>query len=308
MNVIGIDLGGTWIKAVLVDGAGEIINQEYRSTHGNPGTQPEGSDQSAVAVSTPWKEAIRETINELKAKSPAPVAAIGLSAPGLPNDANTCIARMPGRLQGLEFFDWSKFLGQPVHVLNDAQAATMAEFKLGAARGYTHALMLMLGTGVGGGLILNGQLYQGLFQKAGHLGHICIDNGGDRDIVGIPGSLEDAIGNATVGKRSLGKYQTTYELLEAHRQQVPFATWLWLDSVRKLAIGISSLVNVFSPEVVVLGGGITQANQQLFEPLAEFMDLYEWRAGEQAVPIVQARFGDFAGAIGAASFAVSRTE
>ncbi|MBC7920932.1 MAG: ROK family protein [Ferruginibacter sp.] len=308
MNAIGIDLGGTWIKAVLLNGAGEIIAQEYRPTHGNRDPSPGPSDPSAVAVSTPWKEAIRETVDALKTKSSAPVAAIGLSAPGLPNDTNTCIARMPGRLQGLELFDWSEFLGQPVHVLNDAQAATMAEFRLGAARGYTHVLMLMLGTGVGGGLILNGQLYQGLFQKAGHLGHVCVDNQGDRDIVGIPGSLEDAIGNATVGKRSLGKYQTTYELLEAHRHQVPFATWLWLDSIRKLAIGISSLINVFSPEVVVLGGGITQADEQLFEPLSEFMTLYEWRPGGQAIPIVQARFGDIAGAIGAASFAISRMQ
>lgn len=293
-NIIGVDLGGTWIKAVLMNGTGEVIFQEYHPTHGEKEHH--------------WKKAIQDTVRELKEKSPVPVTAIGLSAPGLPDESNSCIAYLPGRLRGLEFFDWTKFLGQPVHVLNDAQAATMAEFKFGAAKGYRHVILLTLGTGVGGGLIVNGEIYQGLFQKAGHLGHISVDNHGDPDIVGVPGSLEDAIGNATIEKRSLGKFKTTYELLEAYRRHEPFATWLWLDSVRKLAIGICSLVNVFSPEIVVLGGGITQADDDLYQPLYQFAELYEWRPGGNSVKIVQAQFGDMAGAIGAASFAISRGE
>lgn len=293
-NVIGVDLGGTWIKAVLMNGTGEVISQEYHPTHGEEAHR--------------WKKAIQDTVRELKEKSPVPVTAIGLSAPGLPNESNSCIAYMPGRLQGLEFFDWTKFLGQPVHVLNDAQAAVMAEFKFGAARGYRHVVLLTLGTGVGGGLILNGEIYQGLFQKAGHLGHISVDSQGEPDIVGVPGSLEDAIGNATIEKRSLGRLKTTYELLEAYRRREPFATWLWLDSVRKLAISICSLINAFSPEIVVLGGGITQAEDDLYQPLGEFMALYEWRPGGNSVKIIQAQFGDMAGAIGAASFAIARSQ
>jgi glucokinase len=295
MNIIGIDLGGTWIKAVLMNPAGDIIFQEYHPTH---------DDESGT---NNWKRAIFDTVKELKEKSgETPISSIGLSAPGLPNDHNTCIAYMPGRLQGLEYFDWSKYLGQTVHVLNDAQAATMAEVHFGAAKGIKNAILLTLGTGVGGGLVLNGKIHQGLFQKAGHFGHITVDNQGDRDITNVPGSLEDCIGNATIEKRSFGRYKTTYELIEAYHQNDPVASWLWLDSVRKLAIGICSLINTLSPEIVILGGGIAQAEEGLYKALSEFMELYEWRPGGHATPIVQAHFGDMAGAIGAASFALSK--
>ena len=275
--------------------SGEIIFQEYHPTH---------DDESGI---NNWKKAIFDTLQELRIKSgDTPIAAIGLSAPGLPNDKNSCIAYMPGRLQGLEFFDWSKYFGQTTHVLNDAHAATMAELQFGALKGIKSAILLTLGTGVGGGLVINGQIYQGLFQKAGHVGHISLDNQGERDIMNLPGSLEDAIGNSTIEKRSFGRYKTTYELIEAYHVHDPFASWLWLDSVRKLAIGIASLVNTLSPEIVVLGGGIAQAEEGLYNALAEFMELYEWRPGGHATPIVQAQFGDMAGAIGAASFALSR--
>ena len=296
MNIIGIDLGGTWIKAVLMNRLGEIIFQEYHPTH---------DDESGT---NNWKKAIFDTVQELKVKSgDTPIECIGLSAPGLPNDKNSCIAYMPGRLQGLEFFDWSKYLGQTTHVLNDAHAATMAELQFGALKGIKSAILLTLGTGVGGGLVINGQIYQGLFQKAGHVGHISLDNQGERDIMNLPGSLEDAIGNSTIEKRSFGRYKTTYELIEAYHVHDPFASWLWLDSVRKLAIGIASLVNILSPEIVVLGGGIAQAEEGLYKALSEFMELYEWRPGGHATPIVQAHFGDMAGAIGAASFALNKS-
>ncbi|MCU0451265.1 MAG: ROK family protein [Bernardetiaceae bacterium] len=288
-NYIGVDLGGTLIKALLLSPSGEVLAQHHEPTQGD-GEQP-------------WKAAIRRTVDQLAGQGP--VAGVGLSAPGLPNPANTCIHYMPGRLQGLEGLDWGTWLGRPVRVLNDAHAATLAEVRFGAARGHQHVAVFTLGTGVGGGLVVNGQLYQGLFQKAGHLGHLTVDNQGEPDITGVPGSLEDAIGNATVAKRSLGAFTSTRDLLEAYRQGQPFPTWLWLDSVRKLAIGIASVVNAFSPELVVLGGGITQAEADLFGPLAEFMARYEWRPGGQAVPIVKAHFGDLAGAVGAASFAMS---
>lgn len=252
-----------------------------------------------------WKKAIADTVEELRTKAPTPIKAIGLSAPGLPNAQNTCIAYMPGRLQGLEFFEWSKYLGQSVRVLNDAHAATMAELNWGAAKNYKNVLMLTLGTGVGGGVVLNGQLHQGAFQKAGHVGHISIDAYGPRDIVGVPGSIEDAIGNATIKQRSFGKYESTYELLEAYRQHNAFATWLWLDAVQKLAVALCSLINVLSPDVVVLGGGIAQSEDDLFQPLAAFMDHYEWRPDGKPTPIVQAHHGDMAGAIGAAAFAMA---
>lgn len=289
MNVIGIDLGGTWIKGVLMDAqSGEIIKQLYHPTNGEKG----------------WKQAVAETVADLKAAAPSVVNYVGLSAPGLPNESNQFIAFMPVRLQGLEGFHWGHFLNMPVRVINDAHAALLAETRFGVAKGYKNVLMLTLGTGVGGGILLNGQLYQGLHQKAGHMGHITVDALGQPDIMGLPGSLEDAIGNATVERRSLGRFTSTYQLLEAHKQGDYFAQWLWLDSVRKLAVGLCSLINTLSPELVVLGGGITQAEDDLMLPLTEFMTLYEWRPGGHATPIKIAQFGDMAGAIGAAGSAV----
>ena len=294
MNAIGIDLGGTWIKGVLMDiYTGEIVKQLYHPTNGD-------TDRGDAH----WKQAVAETVTDLRQQSPGPVKAVGLSAPGLPNDSNQYIAFMPGRLQGLEGFHWGHFLNDHVYVVNDAHAALMAESRFGVAKGHRNVVMLTLGTGVGGGILIDGRLHQGAFQKAGHVGHITVDSESERDITGVPGSLEDAIGNATIQKRSLGRFTSTYQLLEAYKRGDYFAQWLWLTSVRKLAVGVSSLINCFSPELVVLGGGITQAEDDLLLPLAEFMSLYEWRPGGQATPVRIAHFGDMAGAVGAASFAI----
>jgi glucokinase len=298
MNAIGIDLGGTWIKGVLMNiYTGEIVKQLYHPTNG------ENNQGDAH-----WKQAVSDTVGELREQASEPIKAIGLSAPGLPNSTNQYIAFMPGRLSGLEGFHWDHFLNTPVHVVNDAHAALMAETRFGVAKGHPNVVMLTLGTGVGGGILINGKLYQGNFQKAGHIGHMTVDAEADRDITGSPGSLEDAIGNATVERRSLGRFTSTYQLLEAYKKGDYFAQWVWLSSVRKLAIGINSVINLFSPDLVVLGGGITQAEDDLLLPLAEFMSLYEWRPGGRATPIKIAHFGDMAGAIGAASFALQNLD
>ncbi len=122
----------------------------------------------------------------------------------------------------------------------------------------------------------------------------------------MPGSLENAIGNCTVQKRSSGKFRNTHELLNGYRQGDHFARWVWLSSVQKLAIGIASVTNTLSPECVVLGGGITEAGDDLFEPLESFLSLYEWRAGGASAAILKAKFGDMSGAIGAACFALMK--
>ncbi|MDB5242045.1 MAG: family transcriptional regulator [Spirosoma sp.] len=299
MNAIGIDLGGTWIKGVLMQiETGEIVKQSYHPTH----REEDRTDAQLGAVH--WQQAVAEIVAQLQADSTSLVKAIGLSAPGLPNETNQYIEWMPGRLSGLEQFHWGDFLKQPVHVVNDAHAALLAESRFGVAKGHNNVVMLTLGTGVGGGVLIDGKLFQGNFQRAGSLGHITVGAETDRDITGQPGSLENAIGNATIEKRSMGRFTSTYQLLEAVKQGDYFAQWVWLSSVQRLAVGISSLLNAFSPEVVVLGGGITQAEDELLLPLAEFMSLYEWRPGSRATPIKLAQFGDMAGAIGAASFAI----
>lgn len=297
---------------------GEIIKQVYHPTNSDKdGTDTqrnaarpgdalpgEASPGEASPGATHWQQAVAEAITDLRTQSASLVNAVGLSAPGLPNETNQCIAFMPGRLAGLEGFHWGRFLNVPVHVVNDAHAALLAESQFGVAKGYKNVVMLTLGTGVGGGVIIDGKLHQGNLQRAGSLGHITVDGQIDPDVAGQPGSLENAIGNATIEKRSMGRFTSTYQLLEAVKQGDYFAQWVWLSSVQKLAVGVSALMNCFSPDLIVLGGGITQAEDDLLLPLSEFMNLYEWRPGGRATPIKLAQFGDMAGAIGAASFAI----
>jgi len=288
-TTIGVDLGGTRIKTVALDPDGDLLYQMYTPTDDCGGGK--------------WKETVKKSIHDLAVHLELTDFIVGISAPGIPNNDNTAIAYMPGRLAGLENFKWSSYLDHKTYVLNDGVAALMAEATLGSAANKKNVLMITLGTGVGGAILINGQPYQGAFQKAGHIGHISLDTELDTDITGIPGSLEDAIGNCTVEKRSNGKFKDTRSLLQAYREGDHVARWVWLTSVRKLSVAVASLTNILSPECVVLGGGIMEAGADLMEPLDSFLSIYEWRAGGNRACIVKAHFNDMAGAIGAACFA-----
>ena len=290
---IGIDLGGTRIKVVALDADGKLLHEHYQPTN-------DGDDLV-------WKNGVSKVVQEVKSALGIRNAIIGLSAPGLPNEDYTAIAFMPGRLQGLENFVWGDFIQQPVYVVNDAVAALMGEAKSGAAQNKKNVVMLTLGTGVGGAILIDGKPYQGNFNKAGHIGHMVIRDEGDCDVTGMPGSLEECIGNCSIEKRSKGKFDSTHALLDAYRNGDGFAKEVWLKSVEQLAIGLASVINILSPEMIVLGGGIVQAGNDLFDPLNIFIDKYEWRPGGTRTAIVKADHADLAGAIGAACFAMDRT-
>jgi len=289
---IGIDLGGTRIKGTALDAEGNVLHKLYTPTFDGDG-----------AV---WKNAVAETVNELLNKINGYDSVVGISAPGLPSHDHTAIAYMPGRMQGLENFLWQEFLQRPTYVLNDAVAALIAETISGAAKNKKHVVMLTLGTGVGGAIMIDGKPYLGAFNKAGHIGHMVINEERDRDVTGMPGSLEDCIGNCTIEKRSKGKFTSTHDLLIAYDNGDAFAKEIWLRSVRQLAIGIASITNILSPETIVLGGGIAEAGDVLLEPLNEYVEEFEWRTGGSKVEIVKAVYGDLAGTIGAASFAMDK--
>ena len=292
-HAIGIDLGCTHIKAILVKADGTIIKELRQNTD-------EQNDAN-------WKSSVKQIIQQLKQETKMPVTVIGLSAPGLANQTNTCIEFMPGRLPGLENFYWSDFTGERIYVLNDAHAALMAEAQFGAAKNKKYALMLTLGTGVGGGILIDGKLYQGVGQMAGHLGHVTVDAlDNKKDVTNMPGSLEDAIGNLSIETRSKGKYKTTWDLVQAYQAGDAFATEVWLTSVRKLAAAIASFINILSPEVVVIGGGISKADEILMKPLKKYLAEFEWQPGGKQTSVQLAHFSDLAGALGAAGFALSK--
>ena len=153
-----------------------------------------------------------------------------------------------------------------------------------------------------------GRLLRGHFGKGGHLGHASLDFYGDPDICGMPGALEDMIGNHNVRERSNGRYESTRDLVEAVKKGEEHALEVWDRSVRALAVAVASFVNVLDPELVLIGGGISEAWDEIGERLKNWMDEFEWRPGGGQVEIRRAALGAMAGAYGAAYFAMQRYE
>ena len=292
MQAIGIDLGGTRIKGVLINRNGKILEEIVMDT---------------LLSDEIWKQDVHKVYKTL-AGSATEQYVVGLSAPGIPNQINTAIAFLPNRLEGIEGFVWKDLLGAETYVMNDAIAALSAEASFGSASNCENAVLITIGTGVGGAILIDKKIYQGAFQKAGHIGHMSVDMEGDPDICGMPGSLEEAIGNYSIAKRSNGRFNDTLELLDAMRANDSTASAIWQKSIKALAVSISSISNILSPEKVVLAGGITKAGDLLMEPLRTFMDSFEWRPGGKKISIELATFSDKAGAIGAAAFALNKIE
>jgi glucokinase len=291
-SFLGIDLGGTQVKVAATDAAGRLLCE-----HTVP-TRDDGSPS--------WRESVARAVRETRARLDAPPAAIGLAAPGLLSRDGLSIASMPGRLAGLENFQWQALLGapRPVPVLNDAHAALLGEVWLGAARGATNAILLTLGTGVGGAALVDGRLLRGHLGRAGHLGHVSLDPLGLPDVVNTPGSLEDAVGEHTLSARTLGRYPTTKALLDDVARGDVFATACWGKAVRALAASLAGFINVLDPEVVVIGGGVAASGDALLGPLQAHLDQMEWRPGGARVRIVRATLENRAGALGAARAAL----
>lgn len=287
--VIGVDLGGTQIKAAAFSERGDLLHQRTAPTEDAPGDGPPKFAQN-----------VRVLVEELEACVGGRVERIGISAPGLAAADDRSIGFMPGRMHGLEEFNWSDWLSRSVPVLNDAHAALLGEVWQGAARGMRDAILLTLGTGVGGAIWAGGRLLRGHLGRAGHFGHLCLDPLGPPTITGIPGGLEDWIGNHNITERTDGRFATTHELVAAYEAGDAFAAEVWLRSVRALGCAVASLINALDPQVVVIGGGIACAGRSLFEPLAHVLDEVEWRPAGVSVPIVPAKLGEWAGAYGAA--------
>lgn len=289
---LGIDIGGTNIKAACLSEHGTLL--EWRTAETGAGDT--------------WRDAVRAFVEALQKDLGAPAMRIGVAAPGLAARDGRSIQFMPARLPGLERLDWTEFLraSAPVPVLNDAHAALLGEAAFGAAAGLQDVCMLTLGTGVGGAFMLGGKLARGHIGRAGHLGHMSVNMDGAPDIVNMPGSLEDAIGECTLSARSNGAYSNTQTLVADCAKGIESAREIWLRSVRALACGIAGLANVLDPEAVLIGGGISNAGDALFDPLNEFMAKYEWRPAGHRVKILPAKLGEKAGALGAAHAAGSR--
>lgn len=292
---IGVDLGGTNIKIVVISNDGNVLEYLTCDT-----ADSEGS----------WAQTIKQNIDLIQKQRGQSPCHIGLAAPGLAAKDARSIAYMQGRLKGLQGFLWQDFLGStaPVVVLNDAHAALLGEVWQGAAKGYRNAILLTLGTGVGGAVLVDGHLIKGQIGRAGHLGHVTVNSDGGPDIVNTPGSLEQMIGNYNVSERSSGRFTSTRLLVEAHLRGDSEATMIWLRSILHLAAAIASFINAFDPEIVIIGGGIAQAGSALFDPLRKELDRFEWRPLGHTVQVLPAALGEKAGAIGAAYYGIQEAK
>jgi glucokinase len=288
---IGIDIGGTQMKAIVVDADGKVLSRGCFDTGDSTGA---------------WASIARDYVAGVERKH-GPTVAVGVASPGLAASDGRSIAWMRGRMEAVQGFDWTAHLRREhlVPVLNDAHAALLGELWCGAAVACKNAVMLTLGTGVGGAIVCDGRLLRGHLGRAGHLGHLSLDPDGKPDIVNTPGSLEDAIGEHTLLARSEGKFASTAALVEAFRAGDADARRVWLKSIRALAAAIVSTINIVDPQVVIVGGGIANAGAALFEPLARELEMFEWRPLGEGVKIVPAALGEFAGAIGAARNAMT---
>lgn len=296
---VGFDLGGSALKCVACDQAGTVLYQSHfamldRGLASSPCQYP------------PWAEKVGEMLQAVEHRMGPPAEWVGIAAPGLAETQHRWIAHMPGRLEGIEGLDWTSLLERerPVPVLNDAHAALLGECWRGAGKGFHTVVLLTLGTGVGGAILYEGRLLQGKIGRAGHLGHISINHRGPMTSTRMPGSLEYHVGEWNLQERTGGKFRSTRELVQAHLAGNLAASEFWLSSVYALACGIASLINVLDPDAFILGGGISQAGEALFEPLRQYLDEVEWRPGGYQVPVLQAKLGEFAGALGAARFAL----
>jgi glucokinase len=293
LQVIGIDLGGTAIKLGRFTAVGNCC-QELTVPTPQPST-PEAVTEAiaqAIKVVDPNREAV----------------AIGLGTPG-PADAEGRIARIAINLEGwrdIPIADWLEAkTGRPTVVANDANCAGLGEVWLGAGQRFKDVLMLTLGTGVGGAVVLNGELFVGRRGTAGELGLITLDPNGPSCNSGNQGSLEQHCSVQAI-RRETGR--TPAELAEQARSGDKTAMAFWESYGRRLGAGLASLVYIFTPEAIILGGGISAA-AEFFLPitLAE-LQTRVLPSSLDDMQVLVAELGNRAGMIGAARLALTQLE
>jgi len=290
-SVIGVDLGGTKILAGVVDRESRVLR---RVEHPTP-----------VSSQAELLSRLDAVVEELL--SDDGVAALGF---GIPSTVDQVRGRavfstnLP--LADLDFRDRMKErFGLPVGIDNDANAATIAEWVVGAGRGTRHMVMLTLGTGIGGGLILDGRPYRGSVGAAAELGHIVIQHDGPpcQGVCTGRGHLEVLASGTAAGKVArelLGPEANAYDLVRKAQDGDVAAVEALAEIGRKLGSGIGSLVNIFNPELVVIGGGFAAAGDLVLDPAREVMRREALEPARDLVRIVHAELGPEAGLVGAA--------
>jgi len=309
--VVGVDIGGTKVAAGLVGDEVVPLAVLYAPTPRSP---------DALI------DALAGLVAELAAQAPEPVAAVGVGVPSLVDHASRRVALSVNvDLADVDLVDvLEERLGLPVAIDNDANLAALAEQRAGAARGLAHVVLLTIGTGIGGGVIADGELFRGSRGTGAELGHMVVQADGPpcqgacrgrgcletmasgiaiaRDAAAMADGRPDG---ALAAARRDGRALDAPAVMAMARAGEPDALEVVERAARHLGAGLASLANIFNPEALVVGGGVGEAGEVLLQPAREE---YRRRAlpPNAAAPVLQAAFGNAAGIVGAALLARER--
>lgn len=291
--VVAVDVGGTTIKSALVATGGQRMGAARRAT-------PREHGPAAVI------ESVLDVVTDAAAAGHAqmghPPEAIGLACLGWV-DEQAGIALSSGAIgwQDVPLRSLvSERTGLPVALGHDVRAGALAEARYGAGRDHDSFLSVAIGTGIGAAIVLAGRPYPGRRGKAGELGHIVVEPGGYECGCGGRGCLEAEAAGIAISKRyreATNLDRTAREIVELSRSDDPIASQIWLTTADRLGRGLAAAATLLDPDLIVVGGGVALAGEQLFPSLREAMGR-EFRIGCPP-PIVPAALGDGSACIGA---------
>ncbi|MBK5224337.1 MAG: ROK family protein [Acidimicrobiia bacterium] len=306
---VGLDIGGTKVLGLAIDVESGAVLAEHRVL------TPDGG--------TAVMSALTGVVDDLQRRAGRRAEAVGVGAAGLVDSSG--VLRMGPNLPGVIDLDLvgglHRHAGVPVVVDNDATAATVAEHRLGAARGATDAIYVALGTGIGGGVILDGAIRRGANGFGGEFGHMVIDPTGPRCGCGQVGCWEQRASGSALGDLARaavdegrapglaalvgpGDAVSGEQAVAAAAAGDPAGLAVLDEFARWVALGLAALVNALDPAVVVIGGGVVEAGAVLMTPLRRQFTAFLMGAEHRpAVPVVPAHFGEHAAAVGAALLA-----
>jgi len=297
--IVAVDLGGTNLKVALLDLNYNFEDREILNTR----TFKEKEDLTIGIVHSINRFIKYNNLSKVE------ILGVGLGLPG-PVNAKSGVVHFFPNIPGwkeVKFRDILRTkLGLPVSIDNDAKLMALAESKLGAARGYHNVLCMTIGTGIGGGIIINGKLFRGFNNAAGEVGHLPINENGAYCNCGSSGCLEAYISNRKIinlARKSFGCNITLEELSKLAAKGNRMAKDIWCKTGSHLGFALAGVVNLLNLDAIVIGGGVANAGKPLFDSIQGALKEQAMSVQGSHVKIFKAKFGDEAGLIGAAILA-----